>query len=149
MVLVVVFVLMQFANPSLTNPPVVPGQDVWATNAPPQRVAAMLRASCYDCHSNETEWPWYSHVSPVSWWLVDHIKDGRRHLNFSEWPHDNPRRARSHWQNIRDEVEGGTMPLKSYTLIHRAAILSASDAKELAEWADQEAQRIGKERMSE
>ncbi len=141
----VIFGLAQFFGPSLTNPKVVAGQDMLAANAPPQHLAAVLRTACYDCHSHETRWPWYSRVVPVSWWLMNHIQEGRDQLNFSEWPHDNARRARSYWQNIRDEVEGGTMPLKSYTLIHRDAILSETDREELCKWADIQAARLTKE----
>lgn len=140
----VLILLMQVVQPSLQNPTAAPERNAFATNPPPAKVATLLRAACYDCHSNETKYPWYSQVSPVSWWLVQHIKDGRRHLNFSDWPHDNPRKARSRWQNVRDEIEGGGMPLKSYTLIHRDAILSEADRKELAAWADQQAELLGK-----
>lgn len=134
--------LLQFTNPARTNPPVLPGHDVCATNPPPPKIAGLLRAACYDCHSHETIWPWYSRVAPLSWWLVDHIQDGRKHLNFSEWPHDNSKRARSRWQHIRDEVESGDMPLRSYTWIHASARLTSSDREELARWADQEAKRL-------
>ena len=142
--LVVVAGLLQFTNPSRTNPPVLPGHDLCATNPPPPKVAAMLRAACYDCHSHETEWPWYGRVAPVSWWLMDHIKDGRKRLNFSEWPHDNPKKARSRLKNIREEVESGEMPLRSYTWIHTNSRLSSSDREELMNWADQEAKRLAK-----
>jgi hypothetical protein len=134
--------LLQFFNPSLTNPPVLPGQDLCASNAPPPKIAGMLRAACYDCHSHETVWPWYGHVAPVSWWLVDHIQDGRKRLNFSEWPHDDPKRARKRLQNIQDEVESGGMPLRSYTWIHTNSRLSPGDREELAQWADAEAKRL-------
>lgn len=140
--LVVVLALIQFANPARTNPPVVPGQDLFATNPPPAKLVSLLRASCYDCHSHETYWPWYSRVAPASWFVADHVKDGRKHLNFSEWPHDNPKRARSRWQNIRDEIESGGMPLRSYTLVHADARLSAADKAALIEWAEAEAKRL-------
>lgn len=142
--LVVVLGVLQFANPPRSNPPVVSGHDLLATNPPPERIVAQLRAACYDCHSNETEWPWYSRVAPISWWIAHHVEDGRKHLNFSEWPHDRLRRARSLWQNIRDEVEAGDMPLPSFTWAHPEARLSAADRQALAEWADQEAARISK-----
>ncbi len=136
--------LSPFSNPSRTNPPIVPGHDLCATNPPPPKVVALLRAACYDCHSYETEWPWYGRVSPVSWWLMDHIKDGRKRLNFSEWPHDNPKKARTRLKNIREEVESAGMPLRSYTWIHTNSRLNSSDREELANWADQEAKRLAK-----
>lgn len=145
LVVVVGFGLLQFATPARTNPPIAPGRDAFATNAPPPHIAKMLRAACYDCHSNETKWPWYSRVAPVSIWVVDHIEDGRKKLNFSDWPFDRPRRMRSHWQNIRDEVEGGSMPLKSYIWGHSEAVLTDKDREDLAAWADEQAKAIPKD----
>ena len=140
--LLLVVLLLQFTNPSLTNPPVLPGHEIGATNPPPPKVAALLRSACYDCHSHETVWPWYGHVAPVSWWLMDHIKDGRKRLNFSEWPHDDPKRARKRLQNIAEEVESGDMPLKSYTWIHASSRLTSGEREELTQWAEKEAKRL-------
>ena len=134
--------LLQLTNPSRTNPPLLPGHDLCATNPPPPKIAGLLRSACYDCHSNETHWPWYGRVAPVSWWLMDHIKDGRKRVNFSEWPHDNPKKARTRWQNIREEIESGDMPLRSYTWIHATARLSRNDRDELVSWAEQEKKRL-------
>lgn len=142
LVLVVGMVVLQFFNPSHAEPPVTPGHDVLATNAPPAPVAKLLRAACYDCHSYETQWPWYSRVAPVSWWINDHISEARHHLNFSEWPHDDPVRARRKWNDSSDEISAGTMPLPSYTWMHPAARLSAADRKLLTDWMAQEAQRL-------
>lgn len=140
--LLVVAVLLQFTNPPQTNPPVLPGNDLCATNPPPARIVGLLRAACYDCHSHETQWPWYSRVAPISWNVVGHTDQGRKRLNFSEWPHDSLKRARSRWQNIRDEVESGDMPLRGYAFMHSQARLSVADRAELAKWADEEAHRL-------
>ena len=137
--------MLQLTNPALTNPPILPGHDLAATNPPPPHVVATLRAACYDCHSNETKWPWYSRVAPVSWWLVDHIKDARQRLNFSDWPHDDTRRAAKKWRRISDEVSSGDMPLTSYTWVHASARLSAAQRDQLAKWAEQEAARLQSE----
>ena len=134
--------LLQFANPTRTNPPVLAGHDLCATNPPPPKVASLLRTACYDCHSHETQWPWYGRVAPVSWWLMDHIQDGRKRVNFSEWPHDNPKKARTRWQNIREVIESGDMPLRSYTWIHTTARLSPGSREELVSWAEQEKKRL-------
>jgi hypothetical protein len=138
--LVVVFVLLQFANPPRTNPPVV--SDLMATNAPPPQVAAMLRASCYDCHSSETRWPWYSHVAPMSWLIANDVKEGRENMNFSDWPNDNPMRAAKRLENMSDEVGSGDMPPKKYTAIHGGARLTEGERKELTGWLDSEAARL-------
>ena|ERR1017187_4090548 len=137
-------VLLQFIGPDRTNPPVVPGYDLFATNAPPPEIAAMLHAACYDCHSFETTWPWYSCVAPVSWWLAEHIKDGRKQLNFSDWPHDDPQRAQEDLDDISKMVRSGKMPLPSYTYLglHASARLTPEQREQLANWAEQEAERL-------
>src|SRR5580698_10526515 len=81
-------IALQFTNPSYQNPQVSPGHDLLATNAPPTNIAAYLKNSCYDCHSFETKWPWYSYVAPFSWLLARDVKAARAALNFSDWPHD-------------------------------------------------------------
>jgi hypothetical protein len=141
-ILVVGFALMQLATPSRTIPPVADGHDLLATNPPPAQITATLRAACYDCHSYETHWPWYGHVAPVSWWLDSHVRDAREALNFSDWPHDEPQRAAKKWRHISDVVRDGDMPLPSYARIHRAARLTDEQRKQLADWAEREAERL-------
>jgi hypothetical protein len=138
--LLVTFALLQFTNSSRTNPPVV--SDLMATNAPPAHVAAMLHAACYDCHSNETKWPWYSRIAPMSWLIADDVNEGRKNLNFSEWPSGNPVRAAKRLENMNDEIGYGSMPPKKYTAIHADARLTDADRKELTGWLDEEAARL-------
>lgn len=130
---------LQFTNPPHNNPPVVPKHDVMAGNAPPPSIAALLRNSCYDCHSFETKWPWYSYVAPISWIVVRDVDEARASLNFSDWPHDNPARARKRWRHIADDVENGEMPMPKFTLIHRNARLNAAQRAELIKWAQEQA----------
>jgi hypothetical protein len=139
---VLVFAAMQFANPVRVNPPGPPGGDLSATNAPPLEIAVLLRNACYDCHSSETHWPWYSRVAPVSWWLSSHVNDARERLNFSDWPHDDPQRARKKWNRIGEQVSSGDMPLPSYAWVHARARLTAAQREQIAKWAEQEAQRL-------
>lgn len=138
--LVVLFALAQLANPARTNPPVV--CDFIQTNSPPPQVAALLRASCYDCHSNETKWPWYSHVAPVSWLVVSDVNDGRRKLNFSDWPQQYPDRAARRLDAINEMLDDKEMPPAKYTLIHKDARLSDADRKMLADWADAQSGKV-------
>src|ERR1039458_1177211 len=112
--LVAGFALLQFTNPTRTNPPVAPGHDLMATNAPPPQIAALLHAACYDCHSNETKWPWYSRVAPLSWLVAHDVNEGRQHLNFSEWPRRFPDQAARRFDAISDEVDHGDMPPGKY-----------------------------------
>jgi hypothetical protein len=131
----VTLVGLQFFNPALTNPVVPPGGDLMSANPPPAEVAALLHNACYDCHSYETKWPWYSHVAPVSWLQTSHVYKARDAMNFSDWPHDDPALERGALKHIGHEVETGRMPLPSYTWIHRASRLTPAQRKELTDWA--------------
>jgi hypothetical protein len=133
---------MLLINPRLTNPPLVSGHDAFATNAPPAEVAALFHGACYDCHSDETKWPWYSHVAPVSWWLVGHVNDARKRLNFSQWPHDDPRRSAKKWRSISESIADGDMPLPGYDRMHPEARLTQEQRDLMSKWAEAEADRI-------
>ena len=123
------FLLIQFVPMDRSNPPVE--VDLVA----PVRVKEILKRSCYDCHSYETRWPWYSRVAPASWWLAKHVKEGRADLNFSQWPLFDME-ARGHLlRDIAKQLTDGTMPLRSYLLGHREARLSDRDREILLEWA--------------
>lgn len=134
------FGLLQFTNPSRVNPPVI--CDLIATNAPPPNVAAMLHAVCYDCHSNETKWPWYSHVAPMSWLIADDVNEGRKNLNLSEWTAENPTRAAKRLEAMSEVIGYNEMPPKKYTAIHANARLTENQSKELTGWLDAEAARL-------
>ena len=136
------FALLQLANPPRTNPPVVPGHDLMATNAPPPEIAALLHTACYNCHSHETQWPWYSRVAPVSWLVAGDVTRGRERLNFSEWPRELPERAAKRLERISEEVDDKDMPPAKYTLLHPEARLTANQRQQLMHWADQEAVRL-------
>jgi hypothetical protein len=140
--LVAVFALLQFTNPARTNPPLPPGGDISATNPPPPQIAALLRAACYDCHSDETKWPWYSRVAPVSWLVVGDVNDGRERLNFSDWPHALPERAAKRLERMSEELDYKEMPPAKYTALHPAARLTDAQRQELIQWADREAERL-------
>ena len=140
--LVVVFGLLQFTNPARNNPPLPPGGDISATNPPPPQIAAQLRASCYDCHSDETKWPWYSHIAPVSWLVVSDVNDGRERLNFSDWPHALPERAAKRLERMSEELDYKDMPPAKYTIIHADARLTDDQRKQLIQWADDAAAKL-------
>ena len=101
----------------------------------PQEVASILEASCYDCHSNNTHYPWYANFQPVAWWLADHIKEGKKEINFSEFASYRIGRQYKKLEEIKKEVEEGEMPLQSYTIIHGDAKLSAAQKEILLQWA--------------
>jgi hypothetical protein len=137
--LLVVFAALQFISPDRTNPPVK--SDLIAAVVPPASIAASLHAACYDCHSFETRWPLYSRIAPVSWLIASDVKEGRRHLNLSDWPVD-PARAAKQLDRINEVVDYREMPPKKYTLLHADARLTASQRQELLDWTDAEAKKL-------
>src|SRR3989442_1760300 len=137
-----VIVGIQFIRPARTNPPIDPSKTIEANSQMTPEVASILDRSCRDCHSNKTVWPWYTNVAPISWWLSNHVNDGRRNLNFSDWAKLPPDRQERKLRQICDEVEDGIMPLSSYLPMHPAARLSDQDKKTLCDWTDAERQRL-------
>jgi hypothetical protein len=102
----------------------------------PPEVHAILKRSCYDCHSDRTVYPWYAAVQPVAWWLNQHVADGKRELNFSQFAEYDVRHAVQKLQAVADEVHERHMPLKSYLIAHREAKLSDADVALLMKWAE-------------
>ena len=117
-------------------------QDIGTAYPMPDNVYHVLQTSCYDCHSNNTKYPWYNNVQPVAWWLNDHVEEGKRELNFSEFGSFSTKRKLKKLKEIVSEVEENEMPLNSYTLIHKDAALSPADKQLLIEWAKGLAQNI-------
>lgn len=126
--IVLALIVMQFVPVERSNPPVE--EEVPA----PANVRAMLRRACYDCHSNETRWPWYSHVAPVSWLVAHDVHEARKHLNFSTWNQYNPKRQARKLNEVWEEVDEGEMPLWYYLTVHRDAVLSVEDRALLRAW---------------
>lgn len=135
LVLVVALIAAQFFRPDRTAAPIDPSQVMTASVAVPAPVDALLHRACYDCHSNETRWPWYTQVAPVSWILAKHVRDGRDELNFSVWGSYQPRRQAHKLTEICDQVTAGSMPLRAYTVLHRDTSLSPADVEALCTWA--------------
>ena len=134
----VVLLIAQAFRIDHTNPPIQ--QDV----AAPPEVAAVLRRACYDCHSNETVWPWYSHVAPVSWLLARDVREGRGELNFSTWDAYDAKKKTKKLKETAEEVTEGEMPPWVYVVAHREAALSPADAERLRAWTAEERAKIGR-----
>jgi len=143
-VLVCLFVLIQLRRPARTNPPVDESQTIEAHTQMPPQVKDILDRSCRDCHSNKTEWPWYTNVAPLSWWITDHVNQGRKDLNFSEWGKLDKDRQDKKLRQICDEVEDGAMPFPSYLPMHPNAKLSEQDKKTLCDWTAAERERLAR-----
>jgi len=135
-VLVALFLIAQFVQPKRTNPPVVPSRSLQAHVQVPQNVSVILNRACADCHSSQTVWPWYSHVAPISWVVVDDVKTGRSHINFQDWEaQENPKEAAEHLSLICKEVREKGMPLFSYRLMHKKARLSSQEIDTICAWS--------------
>ncbi len=117
---VLVGIAIQFVRPSRTNPVSDPASALTLRVQVPADVSAILDRSCRDCHSNDTRWPWYSNVAPVSWWVIDHVNHGRSHFNFSEWAKYNTEDQRTLLKEACELVRKREMPLPSYLRMHDA-----------------------------
>lgn len=128
------FVGIQFVPTKRNQSVVIPDTDFMVVNVVPQSIYNLLQTSCYDCHSNNTSYPWYNKVQPVAWILENHIEEGKAELNFSEWDNYSKRRKKSKLKSIISQIEDDKMPLTSYTLIHRDAVLSKEQKTEIIDW---------------
>lgn len=129
-ILLLAFVIIQFFQIDKTNPPVDETKDFLKINNTPEAIATQIKASCYDCHSNESKYPWYSNIQPIAWFLKNHIDEGREELNFSEFGTYKAKRQAHKMEECAELIEKDEMPLSSYTIIHKDAVLDASQ-KEL------------------
>ena len=140
-VLALLFLGAQAVRPDRTNPPVDASRKLDAHTQLTPEVAAILERSCKDCHSSETSWPWYSNISPASWFLKWHVDEGRRELSFSEWGTYPQRKRERKLHEICQQVEAGQMPLRSYLPLHPSARLSDEDKRLICEWTRREEER--------
>lgn len=144
LVLLIAFIAIQFVRPVRnTNGQVLP-TDISKAVSVPGNVHAILQTACYDCHSNNTTYPWYNYVQPVAWILANHIKNGKKELNFSEFGSYPKRRQQSKLKAIADQVKDGDMPLYSYTLIHKNARLTKKENSVIINWAQNEKDSLDK-----
>ena len=133
-------IAIQAIRPARTNPPVDEARTLGAAVAVPPAVDTIIARSCDDCHSDRTRWPWYSNVAPASWFVANHVEEGRRHMNFSEWLRpgiaDPMQYTRQKFYSVCERVQDRDMPLFSYVLLHPRARLSPADVQALCAWAD-------------
>ena len=129
-----ILILIQFFGPDTSAPAADPSKDFLNNTQPPQEVATIIKSACYDCHSYETKYPWYSRIEPVSWWLQDHIEEGREEFNMSLWTDYSPGRADHKLEEAAELVNEEEMPLPSYTWAHSEARLTTGQRKALTRW---------------
>lgn len=138
LLLIVVLIILQFFQPEKNQGSDTQVNDLLLVASVPDSLASVLRTACYDCHSNQTEYPWYSRISPLSWYLDKHIRKGKEDLNLSEYGLLEKADKIGALSDIYDVMEAGTMPLQSYMLIHRDARISQEEINALIDWTDQE-----------
>lgn len=133
--LVVVFILIQFIRPAKNiNNERITNDDLSNTYATPEAVHHLLITKCYDCHSNHTNYPWYFNFQPVAWWLADHINEGKRELNFSEFKNYGQKKALHKLEEMGEVIKEGSMPLQSYTLLHPETVMSPEEKRLIFDW---------------
>lgn len=134
LVLLIVLVGIQFVPTTRNQSDMVPKTDFMVVNDVPENIQNIIKTSCYDCHSNNTDYPWYNKVQPVAWYLEYHVEHGKEELNFNEWDTYSSRRKNSKLKSIIGQIEDDEMPLTSYTLVHREAKLSETEKKTVLDW---------------
>ena len=136
---------IQFIRPDRTNPSSDPGSDLLSVLSPPAQVREILQRSCYDCHSHQTRWPWYSAAAPASWLVAADVREGREHLNFSVWGSYPRGRRIAKLESMIAEVDKGSMPPGTYLLMHREATLGAAEKEALLLWMENTADSLTNE----
>jgi len=142
LVLAILLIAAQFVRPAKTNPVSDPSLSIESQVQVSPAVAAIFDRSCNDCHSNKTRWPWYSNVAPVSWFVIDHVNEGRGDMNLSEWGKLDKTRQRHRLDDMCEMVGSGEMPLSTYTPLHPGSKLTQADVKAICDWSSGERERL-------
>lgn len=135
-VLLGIFIAIQFFRPEKNMLSSPSDKAIERHYQVPQDVQFVLKRSCYDCHSNNTVYPWYNNIQPVAWLLARNIKKGKKHLNFDEFNRYDLKNKKHKLNDITDAIKEGWMPMDIYTIAHRKAILSADEKQRVIAWAD-------------
>lgn len=134
-ILITGLVVIQFIRPEKNQGTELVANNITAVQRVPEDVQQILKVSCYDCHSNTTHYPWYDNIQPVAWVLHNHIVEGKREINFSEFASYPTNRRYKKFKEIQKEIKEGDMPIFSYTIPHRIAVLSPEQKTILINWA--------------
>ncbi len=134
--LLLAFIVIQFFRPVKNQAKGISNNDISKLYAVPEEVNTILKTSCYDCHSNNTVYPWYAEIQPAAWWLTRHVNEGKDELNFSEFAAYRIGRQYKKLDKLNKEIEEGEMPLDSYLWIHKNAKLSKQQKLTLTTWAN-------------
>ncbi|OQX80803.1 MAG: hypothetical protein B6D61_01550 [Bacteroidetes bacterium 4484_249] len=141
-ILILILLVIQFIPSGLPDNNPVAGQDIHDLISVPENVSLILRNACYDCHSQEVKYPWYSYVAPVSFLVARDIRVGREELDFSKWGELTKRKQIKLLSEISEDVEDGEMPMKIYPPLHPEARLTQEDIDLIIEWTEQTSEKI-------
>lgn len=141
--LLTLLMVLQLIPVDRTNPPLNTGEDLLYSRMVSQEMQTLVKTACYDCHSNETNYPWYARIAPVSFILHHHVREGREHLNFSIWNTYMDKRKDHTLDECIEVVEQAEMPLKSYTWLHPAARLTSDQRSRIADFFKEQVAALG------
>jgi len=133
--LIVLLVIIQLYRPAKNSSSEISEASIFTTEIVPQEVEQILKTSCFDCHSNNTKYPWYNNIAPVSWILANHVDEGKEELNFDAWGTYSLKRKNHKLKEIKEMLEEHEMPLESYLWIHNDAKLTSDQIKTVVDWA--------------
>lgn len=128
------FLIIQLIRPVRNKSGQAPETDMSKVYKMPESVQGIFKKACYDCHSNHTDYPWYTNIQPLGWWMAKHISDGKEELNFNGFGTYSIRKQKSKLKSIEGSIEDNSMPLSSYTLIHKNAKLSLREKTLVLDW---------------
>jgi hypothetical protein len=143
----ILFLAIQFFRPARNKSNQVPDTDISKIVTTSDSVLSVLKNACYDCHSNNTNYPWYSNIQPIGWLMAYHIKKAKNELNFSEFGTYSQRRQLSKMAGIANSIKDDIMPLKSYKLMHRSVQPSKDENALLINWAQNSKNSIWKQKL--
>ena len=135
--ILIAFIIIQFLPKRLPENLPADGRELTVVVNVPDNVSSIIKNSCYDCHSNQSKYPWYSHIAPTAWLVGGDVKEARHDLNFSEWGDYSKRDVIGKLDAISDEVSSGGMPLPAYAFIHRKTKLSEEQVQAIVKWSQQ------------
>ena len=145
LLLLIVFVIAQFFGPEKNEGDVASIEAFFADTNPPEDVKLILKESCFDCHSSFTRYPWYSSITPINYWMAEHVKNGSKHFNVSKWEGASVKRKDHKFEELIEMVEKKEMPLPSYTWTHTDANLTDVQIESVITWAKQVRVKYGLE----
>lgn len=145
--LAAVFIAIQFIRPEKNISATPPGKDDFIVRlAPPAEVKQMLVAACYDCHSDNTRYPWYAEIQPTGWWLKQHVDEGKNEFTFSSFGAYSAKKQATKIEALIDVIKARTMPLPSYTWVHRDAIFTDAQITTLTTWLEAAQEKLADEK---